>query len=236
VTTYGVVWKVPGMQDTLLRPGLPFGDGERIMDVTLPPGAGKEPVPAVVFANVTGTSFGAWETCRDRARLVAAHGIAGVVYSSDRENPAKGLDAPTAHLAANGDALGIEPSRLAAWACSANDALALPWLVEKPRPGVAAAVLYYGDARPERPSLRADLPVLHVLAGRDDPRLNEGIRALFPKALAEKGPWTTVQAPRLTRAFDALDEGVEPRRLVKETVAWLVDRLVVPPSPGPAPR
>jgi tetratricopeptide (TPR) repeat protein len=223
------------MQDALLRPGLPFGDGERTMDVTLPPGAGKRPVPAVVFANVTGLPFGTWETYRDWARLVAAHGMAGVVYTSDRENPARSLDALMTHLAANGAALGIDPSRIAVWACSANVSLALPWLMEKPRPGVAAAVLYYGNARPEPPSLRADLPVFYVLAGRDNPQLNEGIRAHFAKALAEKVPWTMVQAPRLTHAFDALDEGVESRRLVKETVSWLVDRLAAPPSPGPAP-
>ena len=47
VTTYGVVYRVPGMEDTLLRPALPFGDGDRTMDVTLPPGAKGKPVPAV---------------------------------------------------------------------------------------------------------------------------------------------------------------------------------------------
>lgn len=67
VTTYGVVWKVPGVQDALLRPGLRFGDGERTMDVTLPPGAKGKPVPAVVFANGTGLPFPTWEICRDRA-------------------------------------------------------------------------------------------------------------------------------------------------------------------------
>ena len=138
VTTYGVVWKVPGMQDALLRPGLPYGDGARTMDVTLPPGAGKKPAPAVVFANATGLPYGTWEIYRDWARLVAAHGMAGVVYTSDRENPAKSLDALMTHLAANGASLGIDPSRIAVWACSANVSLALPWLMEKPRPGVAA--------------------------------------------------------------------------------------------------
>ena len=236
VTTYGVVWRTPGMQDTLLRPGLPFGDGDRTMDVTLPPGAKGRPGPAVVFANVTGLPFGTWEIYRDWARLVAAHGMAGVVYRSDGANPARSLDAVVAHLAANGAALGIDPSRLAVWACSANVSLALPWLMEKPRPGVVAAVLYYGNAKPEAvPSLRTDLPVFYVLAGRDNPQLNEGIRAHFAAALKARAPWTMVQAPRLTHAFDALDEGVESRRLVKETVAWLVDRLVAPPSPGPEP-
>ena len=236
VTTYGVVWKVPGMQDALLRPGLPYGDGARTMDVTLPPGAGKKPVPAVVFANVTGLPFGTWEIYRDWARLVAANGMAGVVYTSDREDPARSLDALMAHLASNGAALGIDASRIAVWACSANVSLALPWLMERPRPGVVASVLYYGSPRREAvPALRADLPVFYVLAGRDSPQLNEGIRGWFAEAAKRGAPWTMVSAPRLTHAFDALDEGVESRRLVKETVEWLVGRLVAPPSPGADP-
>jgi tetratricopeptide (TPR) repeat protein len=44
-----------------------------------------------------------------------------------------------------------------------------------------------------------------------------------------------VNAPSLTHAFDALDEGTESKRVVKETVAWLVDRLVSPPPSGPKP-
>lgn len=236
VTTYGVVWKVPGMADALLRPGLKFGDGERTMDVTLPPGAGKKLVPAVVFANVTGLPFGTWEIYRDWARLVAANGMAGIVYTSDRADPARSLDALLAHLAANGPALGVDPSRIAVWASSANVSLALPWLMEEPRPGVLAAVLYYGTARREAvPALRTDLPVLYVLAGRDSPQLNEGIRGWFAEAARARAPWTMVNAPRLTHAFDALDEGVESRRLVKETVAWLVERVVASPSAGPEP-
>ena len=237
VTTYGVVYRVSGMEDDLLRPGLPFGDGDRTMDVTLPPGSKGKPVPAVVFANSTGAPYGTWEIYRDWARLVAAHGMAGIVYRSDPANPGKSLDALAAHLAANGASLGVDASRIAVWACSANVSLALPWLMSSPRPGVVAAVLYYGSARREVPlgAIRKDLPVYYVLAGRDNPQLNEGIRSHFAEAVKATAPWTMVTAPGLTHAFDALDEGVTSRRLVRETVTWLVDRLVAPPSAGPAP-
>lgn len=237
VTTYGVVYRVAGMEDALLRPGLPFGDGDRTMDVTLPPGSKGKPVPAVVFANSTGAPYGTWEIYRDWARLVAAHGMAGIVYRADPANPGKSLDAVMSHLAANGASFGIDASRVAVWACSANVSLALPWLMSSPRPGVAAAVLYYGAARREDPpgAVRKDLPVYYVLAGRDNPQLNEGIRSHFAEAVKATAPWTMVNAPGLTHAFDALDEGVASRRLVRETVTWLVDRLVAPPSAGPEP-
>jgi hypothetical protein len=73
------------------------------------------------------------------------------------------------------------------------------------------------------------------MAGRDAPSLNETIRSLFVAATREGAPWEMVVAPSLMHAFDALDEGIESKRRVKETVAWLVDRLVAPPTAGPAP-
>ena len=237
VTTYGVVWRVPAMEDVPVRPGLAFGDGERRMDVTLPLGDRKKPVPVVVFANATGAPYASWEIYRDWARLVAAHGMAGVVYQSDAADPARSLDAVMATLRANGPALGLDPARVAVWACSSNVALALPWLQSERRPPVLAAVLYYGAAPPPAPlsALRKDLPVFYVLAGRDNPALNERIRDHFALASRAGVPWTMVSAPGLTHAFDALDEGTESRRLVRETVAWLSGRLVAPPEAGPEP-
>ena len=232
VTTYGVVWRVPAMADVQVESGLPFGDGERTFDLYRPPAAGAS-VPLVVFANVTGARFQDWEIYRDWARLVAAHGMAGIVYQNDGAHAERSLTALVDHLRAHATELGVDPTRLALWACSANVGLALPWLHATPPPAVAAAVVYYGHAPVRAP--RADLPVFYVLAGRDSPALVAGIRELFGQAVAAGAPWTMVDAPTLTHAFDALDQGVEAQRTVKETVAWLVDRLVSPPAPGPPP-
>ena len=98
VTTYGVVYRVPGMQDALLRPGLPFGDGDRTMDVTLPPGAKGKPVPAVVFANVTGAPYGTWGDLPrlGEARGGARHGRRRLPLRSGepRKEPRRGDGAP----------------------------------------------------------------------------------------------------------------------------------------------
>lgn len=241
VTKYGVVFRVPAMAAVTVEAGQPFGDGDRRFELYRPPaspagaaaGAGRPALPAIVFVNVTGSPFQEWAIYRDWARLAAAHGIAGIVYQSDGADATKSLNALFAHLRAHAAELGLDPSRLAVWACSANVSLALPWLHGAPRPEVAAAVLYYGHA--QVPELRTDLPVFYVLAGRDSPQLKNGIREIFAQAVRQAAPWTMVEAPTLPHAFDALDEGVESRRLVQETVAWLVDRLVSPPPPGPAP-
>lgn len=243
VTTYGVVWRVAQMEQVNVECGISFGDGERTLDLYRPPVAYPAPgttppsatrsLPVVVFANVTGAPFQDWAIYRDWARLVAAHGIVGVVYQSDPADAAKSLDLVFRHLRDHAQRLGIEPSRMALWACSANVSLALPWLHADPRPDVAAAVLYYGSVAV--PELRTDLPIFYVLAGRDSPPLKAGIRTLFAQAATAGAPWTMVSAPQLVHAFDALDRGAESQRTVKQTVAWLVDHLVAPPPPGPQP-
>lgn len=240
VTKYGVVWRVPAMAEVTVEAGLAFGDGERRFDLYRLPGAqgsagtsGRAALPVVVFVNITGAPFQEWEIYRDWARLVAAHGMAGIVYQNDPANAAQSLTRLVAHLRAHAAELGLDPERLAVWACSANVSLALPWLNDAPRPEVAAAVIYYGHT--QVPALRTDLPVFYVLAERDSPQLKNGIRELFAQAARQAAPWTMVEAPTLTHAFDALDQGAESQRMVKETVAWLVDRLVAPPVPGPAP-
>lgn len=229
------------MAAVTVEAGQPYGDGDLEFEVYRPPGsatgaaegATRRALPAIVFVNITGSPFQEWEIYRDWARLAAAHGIAGIVYQSDGANATKSLGALYAHLRAHAAELGLDPARLAVWACSANVSLALPWLHAAPQPEVAAAVFYYGHAPVT--SLRTDLPVFYVLAGRDSPQLKSGIRDLFEQAARQAAPWTMVEAPTLPHAFDALDEGVESQRLVKQTIAWLADRLVSPPPPGPAP-
>lgn len=234
VTSYPVVWSVPEAERIVPRAGIAFGDGDHRLTLYVPREA-KGPVPVVVFANVTGIDFDTWEIYRSWGRLVAAHGMAGVVYQGGRDAAAakRSLDAVLAWLGSHAKEQGLDASRVGVWACSANVSLALPWLMEGAPASVRTAVLYYGGT--EVPRLRKDLPLLYVLAGRDAPQLNATIRGLFADALREGAPWTMVVSPRLTHAFDALDEGAESRNLVRETVAFLVDRLVAPLPSGPAP-
>ncbi|MBL8111830.1 MAG: hypothetical protein JNK60_03015 [Acidobacteria bacterium] len=233
VRTYPVVLRVPGMDRVTVREGLPFS-GALKLDLALPEGAvPKAGHPVVIFVNGVGAPFREWEIYRSWGRLVAAHGLAGVVYDGTPGKPAADLDAVLAILQANAAKYGLDANRIAIWACSANVTTALPFLMERATPAVKAAVLYYGST--VVPKLRKDLPVYYVLAGRDNRQLNDGIRALFVKAAAEGAPWTMVNAPTLTHAFDGLDEGPESRLRVQDTVAFLAARLATNVSPGPAP-
>jgi dienelactone hydrolase len=168
-------------------------------------------------------------TARGPPRRRAWHGR--VTYDGTPGKPAADLDAVLAFLQVNATKYG-STGHIAIWACSANVTPTLPYLMERDA-RQKAAVLYYGST--VVPKLRTDLPVYYVLAGRDSRQLNDGIRALFVKAATEGAPWTMVNAPTLTHAFDGLDEGPESRLRVQDTVAFLQARLATNVPPGPAP-
>ena len=236
VTTYSVVYRVPAMSAVAVKRDLTYGAGAKgplHADVFLPSKKPGRAVPAVVFVNGVGGRLEDWEIYRSWGRLVAAHGLAGITFEAPTEAPATALPQVMAWLAKEGPALGIDKSRVALWSCSGNVTSAMPFQMNDAGRNLLAAVVYYGTG--EAKAIRTDLPVYFVLAGRDSPNLKEGIRALWTRAIAQGAPWTMVDAPSLTHAFDALDEGPESRRVVRETVEFLAAHLFPqPPAPPPS--
>jgi tetratricopeptide (TPR) repeat protein len=232
VTTYSVVVTEPGMKDVTVTTGT-WGDG-LAFEVARPagtPGVGKR--PAVVFVNGVGGKLNEWEIYRSWARLVATHGLAGVLFESKSAGSAAGVSAFFAHLSKNADALGLDASRFAAWSCSANVLAGLPAVMAGEPIAFRAAVFYYGTG--DAPALRKDLPVYWVLAGRDGPSLVEGQKALFARAVKEQLPWTMVVAPDLPHAFDAVEPTPHSRAVVRETVAFLEAALAPAAAPDDVP-
>ena len=241
VTTYPVVWTVPGAKDVRVARGTRYaGEGAGILtlDVTYPSGGDASTRwPAVIFVNGVGGKLNEWEIYKSWARLVAAHGIAGVTAESDPGKPAESVRALFAHLAKEGAGLRLDSSRLAVWACSANVRAALPLLMDGAPAGVRAAAILYGTG--EAATLRKDLPVYWVLAGRDGPGLIEGQRALWARAVKDGAPWTMVNAPDLPHAFDGVEDTAHSRQVVRELVEFLVASLAPagpPAPPAPLPR
>ncbi|HKF45192.1 MAG TPA: tetratricopeptide repeat protein [Thermoanaerobaculia bacterium] len=237
VTTYSVVWSVPAEKNVRVVRGTRYaGEGAAALklDVTYPPGGGSSTRwPAVVFVNGVGGRLNEWEIYKSWARLVAAHGIAGITAESDPARAAESVRALFEYLAKNGVSLGLDSSRLAAWACSANVRPALPLLMDAAPAGVRSAVILYGIG--EAAALRKDLPVFWVLAGRDAPSLVEGQRALFARAVAQGVPWTMINAPDLPHAFDAVEDTPHSRQLVRDIVDFLTATLAPPANAAPAP-
>ncbi len=243
VTAQEVVYQVPGMDRVAVRTNVPYKrvDGRELrLDLYYPVDFQEGSLrPAVIFVNGVGgrpdASLKDWGIYRSWGRLVAASGWIGVTFESRGGGPSIDAGPDIADLLrfvrSDGARLGIQADRVAAWMCSANVTSGLRVVMgDAGKPALRAAVVYYGTSDP--PTLRTDLPVFLVKAGRDNPRLNAGIDALAARAAAANAPWTVVYAPDSHHAFDALDETDESRRIVRETLAFF--REYLSPAAGPA--
>ncbi len=243
VTAQNLVYQLPGMDKVQVRENLAYKKtetGELALDVYYPVDYREgTPRPAVVFINGVGDRQGSrlkdWNVYRQWGRLIAASGWIAVTFD------ARGPDAQARtdirdlfqYLRASGAKLGIDSRRLGAWVCSANVFPGLPYLMEESDSGVLCAVVYYGWADPAK--FRRDLPVFVARAGRDSPRLNEGLERLFSRALAAGAPWALVNAPNSHHAFDVVDETDESRRVMRATLAFFAEFLTPPAYTAPAP-
>jgi len=241
--SYGIVESLPGVDDVRVVPDVTYktaGGRTLQMSVYSPPkkaGAG-ELLPVVIFVNGVGDwpeamKVREWGQYRSWPRLVAASGLMAITFDARGEDAnAEDVRDAFAYVGQHGKELGIDPSRIAAWACSANVRAALALLMADAAPQVKAAVFYYG-ARDEA-TVKPDLPVLMVRAGRDRPQQNAQIDRLAAAAAAANAPWTVMNVPAGHHAFDVLDDTAESRSAIRKTVAFLHDRLdPVPPPPHP---
>jgi Flp pilus assembly protein TadD/dienelactone hydrolase len=240
LNSYGVVEQVPGMEKIVVREVTwKTVTGTALqMDVYAPPGAPKGALPAVVFVNGVGmwpggTPLRTWGQYTSWPRLIAASGMVAVTFDARGEQAnAEDVRDLLAYVRDHAKDLGIDASRVAAWACSANVRSTLAVLMAPEAPPVVAAVLYYGAG--DVTAFRGDLPVLLVRAGRDRPQMNEMLDRLAAQAVSANAPWTVMNVPAGHHAFDVLDDTEESRVAIRGTVAYLRDRLFpAPPSTRP---
>ena len=190
VTSYEVVYRLPGMDKVEVRAGLPFvaaGGAELHLDLYLPAArlAGVK-VPVVVFVNGVGLpALKDWTIYRSWGRLVAAAGMAAVTFEARRPTVDADIAALFAALGEKAASWGVDPDRVAMWSCSGNVPAALRYAMGT-APGVRALVAYYGASVVDR--IRADLPVLLVRAGRDAAELLDGEALLAGGAIGATAP------------------------------------------------
>lgn len=237
---YGIVDTAPGASqvrvESVVYKAVP--GRELRMDVYRPPkGSGAASLPVVVFVNgvgdwPNGKPVRTWGQYTSWGRFLAASGFVAVTFDArgDAEN-AEDVASAIAYLRDKGASMAIDPSRIALWACSANVRAALTYVMAAPPPPLRAAVLYYGAG--DVTTVRADLPVQLVRAGRDRPNMNEMLDRLAAQAVAADAPWTLVNVPNGHHAFDVLDDTDESRAAIRGTVAFLRDRLTSQATSAP---
>src|SRR5687767_2401476 len=159
-------------------------------------------------------------------RYVTTSGFAGVTM--DATAATADFDRLIAHLRSNASSLGLDPSRVVVWACSANVRAGLPLVSDPARSYIAGAVLYYGTG--EAAQLRGDLPILIVRAGVDNPGLNQGIDAIVAKAAAANAPLSLINYAAGRHGFDIRDHNDLTRAIMSRTLAFMADAV----NPGVA--
>ena len=168
------------------------------MDLYYPIDEGSESsYPVVVFVIGVRTSaidFRNHSGYQSWGRLVAADGMVGVAYDTERPED---LGALMAYLKENAEELEIDPERIGLWSCSSHVPTALWYAMQEDEKDVKFLVSYYGfmlspdnyqrelhntlcrslgcygDELNDVERIRTDLPLFIVRAGRDDPDLND---------------------------------------------------------------
>jgi dienelactone hydrolase len=247
ITTKQLVHTVAGADDVAVERdhAFPTAHGPLGFDLYRPPHA-TAPCPAVVFVTglpdpgvkaMIGKPLKDWASYQGWARMVAASGIAGILYTN---RTAGDVDALVQHLRANAAALGIDPARIGAWACSGHGPTALGLIAREPlacaallypylldldgTTAVAGAAAQFHFAVPPvaLDDLPRDVPMLVVRAGRDAlPGLDATLQRFVAAARAHQLPVTLIEHAEAPHAFDLEDDSPRTHAVIDEVLAFL---------------
>ncbi len=230
------------------------GDSGPVLSVFSDPTA-AQPLPAVVFvlgypddALATGP-LSATEHYRSWARLVAARGMAGVLYSTSE--PVEDLRAVMSFLATGGAELGVDGSRLALWVGSGNGPVAVSQLLDRSRVSTRAlaalyAVLPSGDGfmadelktmstrqgyvlptTDPGDSLPTDLPILIVRPGNDHTVLLQLMDHFVEWGESQRAAIEVLRYEAGGHAFDSREDSDASREVVEQVLSFFATALGV---------
>lgn len=253
MTAQRIVLQTDGMGAVTVRETrYPTRGGAVLALTTYAPPDLTTPAPAVVLATgYPDPGFAGLMGCRQAemasyvswAELLASHGMVAVTY--ENADPLPDALAVFRHLRADAASLGIDPDRLALWACSGNVPTALAVLGAEP--AIRCAALCYGymlddPAAGETPvadaaaqfrfanpgaaaeTLPRSTPMLVVRADADEmPGLNASIHTFMDRMAGTAVRLRTV--PDAPHAFDLNDDSDSSRAAIGEIVAFLRDTV-----------
>lgn len=228
--------------------------GDRRVEFVFPGSGPANPLGAVVFVMGVpddASSLGPLmdrEYYQDWARVVAAEGHVGVLYSTS--DPVADLRELMEFIASEGPRLRIDLDRVALMTASANAPTALHYVRTDNPLEPRALVVYYGLMPTpdgfqveglQQASIRfgftlpgyesdhtypPDLPIFAVRAGRDaSAALQASIDRFTEYALSENLPFRLLNYPEGQHNFDSRDDTVETRQVIAETLRFLAMHL-----------
>jgi len=209
--------------------------GALAIDIYSPPDLKEgEKRPAVVFINAVGdrgdNKVKSWAIYQSWPRLVAAHGMIGVSMDADGARIQESLRGVFDFLTKQGAQYGVDGARLGLYAASANVRGTYEYLIGgHAAPGIRAAALYYGGVPAGR--MRADLPVLFIVAQGDALGMGAPLGALWQRVVEARAPWSLLFASNLPHGFDAFSDNDEARRIIQQSLAFWKSHLEPVPQP-----
>lgn len=249
--TKPLVYQLPF--DGELREGIQYGSEAQVLDIFMPQQSDGPPPVVVLLTGYPDPGFEALagrkqmqiQAYRDWAQLLAASGMAAVLYSNI--DPVADARAVVAYLRAEAAALAIDAGRIAIWACSGNVPNAIH--LAHSDPSLRCAALLYGfmldtaesDAIEQSAKtfhfanpnagmthFPENTPMLVISAGKDEfAGLNESIDAFEAEAIARNSPVSVIRYLEGVHAFDIVDDSRRSIEMIKLCVGFLRLRLNV---------
>jgi hypothetical protein len=253
ITLKTVRYTTPGVDAVTVQLDVAYkaGDPALTLDVYSPPGGnGGAPVPAVVIVlgypdvgvpHIFGCQFKEMGMSVSWARLMAASGMAAIVYTT--RNPATDIQAVVQHIRQNAAGLGVDDHRRGMFAASGNVVVALSALMQDP--DLRCAALLYGFTLDLEGStavaeaarmfgfvnacagrsvddLPGHIPLFVVRSGKDQfTGLNRTLDGFLMKALERNLPVSFVNHATGNHGFDLDDDSDTSGEIVKQILAFL---------------
>jgi len=261
-----VVFSLPGMDSVKVHPNLKYSDVDEpnlLMDVYTPANLPKDERRPVVLAIHGGAGARYkpkdWGIFQSWGRLIAASGMAGVVFTHRLSYPkpmlseaADDVRSAIGYVRANAGSLNVDPDRVCLAAWSAGGVLLTPAMREQPS-FVRCLAAFYAllDIRSFSPykdnesleSLSAfsplacfegdapsTVPLFLARAGQDEtPTLNASMDRFVAAAMAANAPVTVINHPTGEHGFDNQNDDDRSREIVRGALAFMTTHLQFEP-------
>ncbi len=241
-----VVYRIPGMDRTRVRPGVEYAPG-LTMDLYYPPNQ-QTPLPAVIyvlgyrdvgFQTPFGCQFRETQMCISWSQLFAASAMIGITYET--RDPVNDIETLLCYLRSHAVELNLDATRIGIYSSSGNVPVALSVALTS---NIQCAVLCYGFmfdldgstavsgaasqfhfANPSAGRTVDDLPrdtsLLLVRAGHEQfAGLNQSIDNFISHALRLNLPVALINHSTGPHAFDLFDDSAASRNVIRAILAF----------------
>ena len=249
MATRRVLYEIPGMESVVVdeRPWT-GADGQPLaMAIYRPLQPIADPPPVVVLVEgYTDPGFAKFMGCRfmdmawaiGTAQLIAASGLAAIVYAN--RQPAADAAAMLDYIASHAGALGVDGTRVGILATSGNGPVALSVLSRARCAVLSNALLFdfdgathvadaakmFGFTAPVITAIPEAVPMFVIRSGHDEiPGLNAALDRFVMRALAENRPITLVNHPDAPHGFDLNHDSATTRQILRQALAFLREQL-----------